>query len=82
MTPQQEVFPNFTGARLNTETGALIVSPKEPLSTTPFPPGIYHRYDYALFYKNLEENVLIRCKSWKAKYSMNYSFETDEKIPK
>ena len=56
--------PNYAGARVDNETGALITELPEDLDTTPFPQGVYHRYDYALWYRNLQANVERRWQSY------------------
>ncbi len=49
----------YCGAQINTETGALTTTLPvgEELDIGPFPEGVYHRYDYALWYRNLQTNV-------------------------
>ncbi|MCB2188007.1 MAG: DUF3089 domain-containing protein [Deltaproteobacteria bacterium] len=49
--------PHYTGARIDKKVGALVTSPPEKLDVGGFPPGVLHRYDYALWYRNLESNV-------------------------
>jgi hypothetical protein len=49
---------NYAGAQVNTETGALMTTEEHPeLNLDKFPEGIYHRYDYAVWYRNLEANI-------------------------
>lgn len=52
---------NYCGAQIDTETGALLTTiPKEDQDSLEFGPyteGVYHRYDYAFWYRNLEKNV-------------------------
>lgn len=52
----------YCDARINGETGALMtdIPDGEDLEIGPYPPGVYHRYDYAFWYRNLEENVRVR----------------------
>ncbi len=48
--------------------GGLVVTPASPapLAHLPFGPGIYHSYDYGLFYENLKANVAQRIKAFEA----------------
>ena len=57
---------HYTGAYVDKETGALVVTtpPDPPLVITGWPNGVYHKYDYALWYRNLEANVKTRCKNY------------------
>lgn len=50
---------NYSDAQINMETGALTTTiPKgENLDIGSYPEGVYHRYDYAFWYRNLEQNV-------------------------
>lgn len=57
-------IPHYTGAYVDLETGALVTSPPEELDVGSFPPGVYHRYDYAIWYRNLEANVKARCEKY------------------
>jgi hypothetical protein len=57
-------IPNYAGARVDKATGALVTELPEDLDTDPFPQGVYHKYDYALWYRNLEKNIEIRCRSY------------------
>jgi len=56
--------PSYAGACVDKETGALVTTPPDELDTGPFPQGVYHKYDYAFWYRNLEENVRARCKNY------------------
>jgi hypothetical protein len=49
----------YCGAQINTETGALTTTlPEgEELDIGPYTEGVYHRYDYAFWYRNLQTNV-------------------------
>lgn len=49
----------YSDARINLTTGALMtnIPEGEELDIGPYPEGVYHRYDYAFWYRNLEENV-------------------------
>ena len=55
---------NYCDAQINVETGALMTDipseDKVSLVFGPYTPGVYHRYDYAFWYRNLEENVKVR----------------------
>ncbi len=59
-----EEIPEFTGAYIDEERGALKVtdvSPEDYPSTLEiFKDGSYHTYDYEFFYRNLQENVQTR----------------------
>ncbi len=59
---------NYCDARINVETGALMATiPSEDrvsLEFGPYSPGVYHRYDYAFWYRNLEENVKVRIEAF------------------
>ncbi|SMC55628.1 hypothetical protein SAMN02746065_104116 [Desulfocicer vacuolatum DSM 3385] len=46
------------------DAGALIATPPDTLDVGDFPPGVYHRFDYALWYRNLQANVALRCQSY------------------
>ena len=63
----QEV-PHFTGAYIDTERGALKlpdVAPEDyPAGLSMFEEGVYHIYDYQFFYRNLQENVQMRIKTF------------------
>lgn len=56
-------FPHFCAAQ---KVGnALVITdvsnPEElPATSKTFPPGVYHMYDYAIFYENLKKNVADR----------------------
>lgn len=62
------IVPQFTDAWID-KNGALVVNtPKiETYSTPNFPKGVYHKYDYSFFYKNLEKNVDERIKAYSNK---------------
>ena len=51
---------HYTGARVDKKTGGLITVPPDTLDIGDFPPGIYHRFDYAFWYRNIQANVAIR----------------------
>ncbi len=65
-----EEIPHFTDAWIDTNTGGLIVGAYTLENTPPrqgFPRGDLHSYNYALFYRNLEENALMRAKAYHKK---------------
>jgi len=55
---QREVA-NYSDAQINLETMALTttIPEGEVLDIGPYDEGVYHRYDYAFWYRNLEANV-------------------------
>ena len=59
--------PNFAAAKI--VNNALVITnisnPEElPATSVTFPEGIYHMYDYAIFYENLRKNVGDRIRSY------------------
>lgn len=56
--------PHYTAARIEASSGALVTTPPESLDIGSFPKGVYHRYDYAFWYRNLQENVAERTKAY------------------
>jgi hypothetical protein len=56
--------PAYCGGVIDLETGALTTTIGEELEIGPYPEGVYHRYDYAFWYRNLEENVKERIKAY------------------
>jgi hypothetical protein len=66
-TLKKEV-PHYTGARVNPESGALETMPPdyESLKLGHFPAGVLHKFDYAFWYRNLEQNVARRIKAYQA----------------
>ncbi len=61
-------YKNFAAARV--VKNALVITdvsnPEElPVTSVTFPKGVYHMYDYAIFYENLRENVAERIQSYK-----------------
>lgn len=56
--------PFLTGCYLDSKRGALKITDVTPEEYPPvldiFSPGVYHLYDYQFFYRNLEQNVLLR----------------------
>lgn len=61
--------PHYTGARVDTETGALVTSPPEELEIGHFPPGVLHKFDYAFWFRNLEKNVKDRVAAYLRQHS-------------
>ena len=61
--------PELTGAYLDAERGTLRVTDIEPgdYSSSLFPDGVYHLYDYQFFFRNLQENVAVRLASFLGK---------------
>ena len=57
-------IPHYAGAHVDLETGALVTTLPEELDLGSFPQGVYHVYDYAIWYRNLEANVSVRCSSY------------------
>lgn len=66
-----EEVADFCSAEVDPSTGALLtVIPdnyKTSLDFGTFSEGVYHRYDYAFYYRNLEENVGERVKAYLGK---------------
>ncbi len=58
--------PQYAGAAINTETGALETTPPDldQLDLGHFPAGVLHKFDYAFWYRNLQENVATRVDSY------------------
>ena len=61
-------IPHFTDAQIG-ENNALIVNGPNPNKfykegTSFFPIGVYHKYDYQFFYRNLEQNIQTRKSSY------------------
>lgn len=54
--------PRYSGAQINLTSGALTTTlpAGEDLDIGPYSEGVYHRYDYAFWYRNLEQNVADR----------------------
>ncbi|WP_291326383.1 DUF3089 domain-containing protein [Desulfovibrio sp. UCD-KL4C] len=59
-----KLIPNFCSAEI--KNGGLVVEPKDTAQMTnmPFGKGVYHAYDYSLFFENLKENIAERIKSY------------------
>lgn len=58
---------HYCGAQINLETGALTttIPEGESLEIGPYHEGVYHRYDYAFWYRNLQQNVKDRIEAYK-----------------
>ncbi|MFA7677481.1 MAG: DUF3089 domain-containing protein [Candidatus Omnitrophota bacterium] len=60
-----EQIPNFAGAYIDVNTGALIATDIQPIESDKidivnmgrWPAEVYHRYDYSFWYDNIKENV-------------------------
>ncbi len=63
------IYPRFTSAQI--VDGGLIVEPKDPdlvaVKGAHFPKGVYHAYDYALFFENLKANIAERIDAFSRK---------------
>lgn len=62
-TVKREV-PQYTGAHVDKTVCALVTTPPEDLKIGHFPKGVLHKYDYALWYRNLEHNVQTRINAY------------------
>jgi len=62
--------PGYTGARIDEKNGALITTPPDQLDGGSFPEGVYHKYDYAFWYRNLKTNVAERIQAYRARSHM------------
>ncbi|MBN2734859.1 MAG: DUF3089 domain-containing protein [Methanomicrobiaceae archaeon] len=63
-------YPNFAAAQVvgNALVITDISNPEElPATSVTFPKGVYHMYDYAIFYENLRKNVGERIKAYMGK---------------
>lgn len=69
-TGKMEHYPNYCGAVIDPEKGALIADPPESKWTkeTPLGKGVYHMNDLYFFYESLVNNVQRRVKNWRALY--------------
>ena len=69
-TGKVEHYPNYCGAMIDPEKGALIADPPESKWTkeTPLGKGVYHMNDLYFFYESLVNNVQRRVKNWRALY--------------
>jgi len=69
--------PQYCGAEINPETGALMTTKiEDELEIGPYPEGVYHRFDYALWYRNIEQNVKVRIESY-----LKNNLDTAAKLP-
>jgi len=59
-----KVVPHYSGAMIDTTTGALTTVLPEELDTGGFPKGIYHIYDYSLWFNNLKKNIKLRSENY------------------
>jgi len=57
---------HYSDAQINLDTGALMtnIPADEELEIGPYPEGVYHRFDYAMWYRSLEENVGVRIEAY------------------
>ena len=62
---KQEI-PGLTGAYIDSERGTLRVVDVDPedYSSSLFPDGVYHLYDYQFFFRDLQDNVQVRTQAW------------------
>lgn len=62
-----KTLPHFTSAQI--ADGGLVVTPKDPsLVESPFfPAGVYHSYDYSLFFENIRANAAQRIEAYLTK---------------
>ncbi|WP_272701691.1 DUF3089 domain-containing protein [Desulfovibrio sp. Fe33] len=58
------IVPQYSGARIDLATGALVASPPDTFKAGHFPPGVLHKYDYAFWYRNIQRNVNERIEAW------------------
>lgn len=62
-------IPELTGAYIDETRGALkivdVTAEEYPPVLPIFDSGVYHLYDYQFFYRNLQENVLVRILEYK-----------------
>ncbi len=65
---QREV-PEYAGAVIDLETGALTTTIPDQLQIGPYSEGVYHRFDYAFWYRNLEANIKVRIRVYLANAS-------------
>jgi hypothetical protein len=56
--------PHYVGAQCDPATGALLASPPDKLPLGSFPDGVYHKYDYAFWFRNLEQNAAERIRAY------------------
>ncbi len=69
------IYSHFTSAQI--VNGGLIVQPKDVVLVTVqggrFPKGIYHSFDYSLFFENIRANIIERMDSFTKKVSIRDS---------
>lgn len=58
---------HFTSAQVKNSGLVVVPADTEGLDDMPFGPGIYHKYDYAFFYRNLEANAIERIEAYLAR---------------
>ncbi len=60
---------HYCGAQINMETGALTttIPEGETLEIGPYEEGVYHRFDYSFWYRNLQKNVRDRIEAYNLK---------------
>jgi len=59
-----KVVPHYSGATIDIATGALTTVLPEKLDTGGFPKGVYHIYDYSLWFNNLKKNIKLRSENY------------------
>ena len=63
---------NYCGAQIKTSSGGLMttipIEDVETLEFGSFPEGVYHRYDYAFWYRNLQKNIHDRIDAYLIKH--------------
>ena len=57
-------IPHYAGAKIDKKSCALNTNPPEKLELGSFPAGVYHKYDYAFWYRNLQKNVADRINAY------------------
>jgi hypothetical protein len=57
---------NYCGAQIDLATGALTttIPEGENLEIGPYTPGVYHRFDYSFWYRNLQQNIKDRIEAF------------------
>ena len=61
---QREV-DHYCNAKLNLDSGSVMTNIEvDTLDTSAYGKGVYHRYDYSFWYRNLQENVKKRTESF------------------
>jgi hypothetical protein len=60
---------HYCGAQVNLGTGALTttIPEGETLEIGPYDEGVYHRFDYSFWYRNLQQNVSDRIEAYNSK---------------